>query len=80
MTGNNRVELASHQLKDVSHIWFTQWKEDRYENATSVTWEWFIGAFLDMLFPIELREAKAQELINMKQGPMIVKKHTLKFT
>ena len=26
VTGNDRVELASYQLKDVSHIWNTQWK------------------------------------------------------
>ncbi|WMV37931.1 hypothetical protein MTR67_031316 [Solanum verrucosum] len=24
VTGNNRVELASYQLKDVAHIWYTQ--------------------------------------------------------
>ncbi|WMV54579.1 hypothetical protein MTR67_047964 [Solanum verrucosum] len=35
--GNDRVELASYQLKDVAHIWFTQWKENRGENATLVT-------------------------------------------
>ncbi|WMV08186.1 hypothetical protein MTR67_001571 [Solanum verrucosum] len=27
--GNDRVDLASHQLMDVSHIRFTQWKENR---------------------------------------------------
>ena len=25
-TGNNRVEFASYQLKDLAHIWYTQWK------------------------------------------------------
>ncbi|WMV25178.1 hypothetical protein MTR67_018563 [Solanum verrucosum] len=29
VTGNDRVELASYQLKDVAHIWYTQWKENR---------------------------------------------------
>ena len=29
ITGNDRVELVSFQLKDVSHIWYTQWKEHR---------------------------------------------------
>ncbi|KAH0665926.1 hypothetical protein KY285_027132 [Solanum tuberosum] len=27
VTGNGRVELASYQLRDVAHIWFTQWKD-----------------------------------------------------
>ncbi|WMV45774.1 hypothetical protein MTR67_039159 [Solanum verrucosum] len=29
VTGNSRVELASYQLKDVAHIWFTQWRDNR---------------------------------------------------
>ncbi|WMV18958.1 hypothetical protein MTR67_012343 [Solanum verrucosum] len=29
LTGSDRVELASYQLKDVAHIWFTQWKHNR---------------------------------------------------
>ncbi|WMV18678.1 hypothetical protein MTR67_012063 [Solanum verrucosum] len=35
--GNERVELASYQLKDVAHIWFTQWKENMGENVAHVT-------------------------------------------
>ncbi|KAH0725485.1 hypothetical protein KY284_001350 [Solanum tuberosum] len=27
VTGNGRVELASYQLKDVAHIWYTHWKD-----------------------------------------------------
>ncbi|KAH0764814.1 hypothetical protein KY285_000685 [Solanum tuberosum] len=66
------VELASYQLKDVAYIWFTQWKENRNENATPMTWECFTGAFLDRFFPRELREAKAQEIMNLRQGFMSV--------
>ncbi|WMV26389.1 hypothetical protein MTR67_019774 [Solanum verrucosum] len=29
MTGNGRVEFASYQLKDVAHVWFSQWKDNR---------------------------------------------------
>lgn len=29
VTRNDRVELASYQLKDVAHIWYTQWKDNR---------------------------------------------------
>jgi len=27
--GTECVELESYQLKDVAHIWFTQWKENK---------------------------------------------------
>uniref|UniRef100_M1DS27 Gag-pol protein n=1 Tax=Solanum tuberosum TaxID=4113 RepID=M1DS27_SOLTU len=36
VTRNDRVELASYQLKDVAHIWFMQWKENKGENAAPV--------------------------------------------
>ena len=39
VTENYRVELASYQLKDVDHIWYTQWKENRGANAAPITWE-----------------------------------------
>ncbi|WMV32375.1 hypothetical protein MTR67_025760 [Solanum verrucosum] len=29
VTDNGRVKLASYQLRDVAHIWFTQWKDNR---------------------------------------------------
>jgi len=45
-----------------------------------VTWECFTGAFLDRFFPRELREAKAQEFMNLRQGTMSVQEYRLKFT
>ncbi|WMV40963.1 hypothetical protein MTR67_034348 [Solanum verrucosum] len=29
VTGNGRVEMVSYQLKDMTHIWYTQWKDSR---------------------------------------------------
>jgi len=80
VTGNDRVELASYQLKDVAHIWFTQWKENRGVDASHVTSECFTWAFLDRFFPRGLREAKAQDLMNLRQGSMSVQEYGLKFT
>ena len=65
VTGNDQVELASYQLKDVAHILYTQWKENRGENAARITWDCFSKTFLNRFFPIKLREAKAQKLINL---------------
>ena len=72
---NDWVELASYQLKDVTHIWYTQWKENRGTNAAPITWDCFIKTLLDRFFPIGLREAKAQEIMNLRQGKMTVLKY-----
>ncbi|WMV25292.1 hypothetical protein MTR67_018677 [Solanum verrucosum] len=68
VTGNDRVELASYQLKDVAHIWYTQCKETMGADATPITWECFSETFLERFFPRELREEKAQEFMNLRVG------------
>ena len=45
-----------------------------------VDWGEFKLAFLDHFFPLELREAKMTEFINLKQGNMSVREYALKFT
>ena len=33
VTSMEKAELASYQLRDISQIWYTQWKENRPEYA-----------------------------------------------
>lgn len=42
-------------------------------------WDDFSSVFLDRFFPQELREAKTEEFINLKQGRMSIKEYSLKF-
>ena len=79
VTWNDWVALASYQLKDPAHIWYTQWKDNRGANAAPITWECFSETFLDRFFPIELREAKAHKFMNLRQGNMTVQEYGLKF-
>ncbi|XP_049357207.1 uncharacterized protein LOC125821882 [Solanum verrucosum] len=79
VTGNDWVELVSYQLKDVACIWYTQLKDSRGTNATPITWDCFSETFLDRYFPIELREARAQEFMNLRQGNMTIQEYGIKF-
>lgn len=45
VTGNDRAELGSNQLKDVAHIWYTQWKENRGTNVDPITWGFSMESF-----------------------------------
>lgn len=74
------VELAAYQLKGVAYQWYDQWEEIRGEDVALAVWEDFSQAFLDHFFPQELREAKAEEFVNLKQGKMSVREYGLKFT
>ncbi|KAH0695173.1 hypothetical protein KY285_022270 [Solanum tuberosum] len=57
-----------------------EWKENKGTDATPITWDCFSETFLDKFFPRELREAKAQEFMNLRQGSMIIQEYGLKFT
>ena len=79
VTPVEKAELAAYQLKGVAHIWFEQWKELRGVDVLP-TWDEFKTAFLDHFFPLELREAKMREFLNLRQGGMSVREYSLKFT
>ncbi|KAF3656828.1 hypothetical protein FXO38_13803 [Capsicum annuum] len=51
--------------QDVSHTWFKSWKSERPDGTGPIEWEEFAIAFLERFFPLELREAKVLEFINL---------------
>ncbi|XP_049358595.1 uncharacterized protein LOC125823240 [Solanum verrucosum] len=80
VTSRDKAELAAYQLKDVAQMRYEQWKDVGPVEAGPIEWEAFNSAFFDRFFPRELREAKMEEFINLKQGNMNVNKYALKFT
>ena len=80
LTSRDKVKIVACQLKDVTQIYYEKWKDSRPIEAGLIEWETFQLAFLDRLFPRELREAKLEECINLKQGNLSVKDYALKFT
>src|ERR1051325_2561195 len=73
-----KAEFAAYQLKGVAKIWYDQWKGEK-GNGYVVLWVEFKLAFLNSFFPLELREAKLVEFMNLKQGTMSVRDFALKF-
>ena len=77
---HEKAELVAYQLKGVAIVWFDQWVNNRGDDVGPLYWEEFKVAFLDRFIPLELREAKVQEFINLRQGNMSVREYSLKFT
>ena len=53
--GNDHVKLTSYQLKDVAHIWYTQWKDNKGTDEAPITWECYSETFVERILPKELR-------------------------
>ncbi|XP_047259186.1 uncharacterized protein LOC124891501 [Capsicum annuum] len=73
------VQLASYRLKDLAYDWVVAWRKGRVEGVAPMTWQEFQDASLDKFFPLELREAKVEEFMNLRQGSTTVKEYCLKF-
>lgn len=73
------VELASYLLKDVVYQWYEGWELSRCADSSLASQLDFFDAFLDRFFPQELREAKAEEFIKLKQVRMSIQEYALKF-
>ncbi|XP_069151948.1 uncharacterized protein [Solanum lycopersicum] len=78
-TNTEKAELAAYQLKDVSQTWCKMWQDSRSQGGVPLTTELFKTVFLERFFPMEMREAKVEQFINLKQKSMIVREYSLKF-
>ncbi|KAF3636306.1 hypothetical protein FXO38_24273 [Capsicum annuum] len=63
-----RVKLVVYWLKYLENQWYYEWEDSKSENVEPTVWAELVEAFLDRFFPLELREEKAEEFINLKQA------------
>lgn len=73
------MNFPSYQFKYITYQWHEEWDRHRGDLEISKLWDGFSNAFFDHFFSQELREAKVEKFINLKQGRMTVKEYTLKF-
>ncbi|KAK4729681.1 hypothetical protein R3W88_022669 [Solanum pinnatisectum] len=62
VSSREKAELASYQLKEVSQVWFTQWKANRPVKASPIEWEEFKKAFLGKYFPVRRESVRLRSL------------------
>ena len=60
------VEFAMYRLKDLAYDWVVSQRKGRDEEAVPTTWQEFQDAFLNKFFPLEMREAKVEEFMNLR--------------
>ena len=64
---------------DLVKAWYIQWLDNRPLRGGLVTCEIFMAVVLYHFFPIEKREEKVVEFINLHQRGMSVHKYSLDF-
>ena len=79
VTGRETVELAAYRFKGEAIYWYEDWKRSRGIDAPPATWKEFKEAFLDHYLPFEIRQARADQFLNLRQGNMSVREYSLRF-
>ncbi|KAF3661735.1 putative UDP-glycosyltransferase 85A1-like [Capsicum annuum] len=72
------AKLPANQLQDIAHTWYKQWKSKRLDDAEPIEWEEFVIVFLERFLPLEIREARVLELINLRHGNMMIEEQNIK--
>lgn len=67
-----KAELASYQLREVSQVWYGQWKDNSLVESGPTEREEFKKAFLGKYFPRKKNEFKIEDFINLRKGNMSV--------
>ena len=80
MTPRDKAKLVAYKMKEVAQVCYEQWWGKRPLERGSVNLEELKEAFLDRFFPLEWREKKMVEFMNLHHGGISVQEYSLKFT
>ena len=72
-----RIRLAAFQLEGEAQVWWRWARASR--DLEAMTWTEFQELFMGKYFPETAKHAKAQEFLELKQGPMTVMDYVAKF-
>ncbi|XP_070005009.1 uncharacterized protein [Nicotiana sylvestris] len=78
-TEKEAVELAAFRLRDIAILWYEGWERSRGCDAPPAIWENFPDALLDHYLPREIRQARLDQFLALKQGNMSVREYSLHF-
>ncbi|XP_070002620.1 uncharacterized protein [Nicotiana sylvestris] len=62
------VEFASYRLQDLAVFWYDSWKRSKGPKALPSVWKEFSKAFLRHYLPVEIRRARVDKFLNLRQG------------
>ncbi|XP_060207734.1 uncharacterized protein LOC132635379 isoform X1 [Lycium barbarum] len=73
------VTLASYRLYDVAANWYESWELSRGDGAPPAVWDDFSQAFLSHFLPPELRRARGDRFLLLRQRGRSVREYSMEF-
>ncbi|XP_070034603.1 uncharacterized protein [Nicotiana tomentosiformis] len=78
-TATGSVKLASYRLQDIAVNWYESSELSRGKNAPPTVWQEFTEALFRHYLPPELRRARVDRFLTLRQGNMSVQEYSLRF-
>ncbi|XP_069151842.1 uncharacterized protein [Solanum lycopersicum] len=73
------VEFAMYRLRDVAINWYESWELCTGEGAPPAVWDEFVEAFLGHYLPPEMKRARVDRFLRLKQNGRSVRAYSLEF-
>ena len=70
-------ELATYSLRDVAINWYESWDLSRGEGAPPAVWDEFVEAFQCHFLPPEMKRARVDKFLRLKQNGRSVREYSL---
>jgi len=74
-----KVAFGTYTLVEEDEYWWENTRQCLEAEGQDVTWDVFKRVFLEKYFPEDVRNKKEMELLELKQGNMIVAEYGAKF-
>ncbi|KAF3772992.1 hypothetical protein EJ110_NYTH56417 [Nymphaea thermarum] len=77
--GDNKVKYGSYMLKGDAQRWWKSTREIQFADQQTISWRQFRDLFFSTYFPVQARNKKMQEFLDLQQNHLSLEEYVTKY-
>ncbi|KAF3775812.1 hypothetical protein EJ110_NYTH49604 [Nymphaea thermarum] len=77
--GGNKVKYGSYMLKGDAQRWWKSTREIQFADQQTISWRQFKDSFFSTYFPVQARNKKMQEFLDLQQNHLSLEEYVTKY-
>ncbi|KAF3785930.1 hypothetical protein EJ110_NYTH19151 [Nymphaea thermarum] len=77
--GGNKVKYGSYMLKGDAQRWWKSTREIQFADQQTISWRQFRDSFFSTYFPVQARNKKMQEFLDLQQNHLSLKEYVTNY-
>ncbi|KAF3777051.1 Transmembrane protein, partial [Nymphaea thermarum] len=77
--GSNKVKYGSYMLKGDAQRWWKSTREIQFADQQTISWRQFRDSFFSTYFPVQARNKKMQEFLDLQQNHLSLEEYVTKY-